>query len=255
MRRNMKAIVAVLLTSTVLVGCTSRQELAFKSLEGKSHSAVMPVQQTSEWAVKWWGPRHDAVNKRLKAGDVGLLYIGDSITHGWESGGKECWDQYYAPRKAVNMGFSGDRTQHVLWRLDHSDFEGLSPKLAIIMIGTNNSNGEENTAEEIADGIIAICHRLRTRLPKMKILLLAIFPRSPEPCPQREKNAEASLLAPFEYLAMVFAAIVGFVFWGEIPVLTTWLGAAVIAASGIFIFRRRQKSLQADKPVEPVVIE
>ena len=195
MRRNMKAIVTVLLTSTVLVGCTSRQELAFKSLEGKSHSAVMPVQQTSEWAVKWWGPRHDAVNKRLKAGDVGLLYIGDSITHGWESGGKECWDQYYAPRKAVNMGFSGDRTQHVLWRLDHSDFEGLSPKLAIIMIGTNNSNGEDNTAEEIADGIIAICHRLRTRLPKMKILLLAIFPRSPEPCPQREKNAEASLLA------------------------------------------------------------
>ncbi|TNF87042.1 MAG: DMT family transporter [Gammaproteobacteria bacterium] len=69
------------------------------------------------------------------------------------------------------------------------------------------------------------------------------------------RYAEASLLAPFEYLAMVFAAIVGFVFWGEIPVLTTWLGAAVIAASGIFIFRRRQKSLQTDKTVEPVVIE
>ena len=69
------------------------------------------------------------------------------------------------------------------------------------------------------------------------------------------RYAEASLLAPFEYLAMVFAAIVGFVFWGEIPVLTTWLGAAVIAASGIFIFRRRQKSLPAKKPVEPVVIE
>ena len=69
------------------------------------------------------------------------------------------------------------------------------------------------------------------------------------------RYAEASLLAPFEYLAMVFAAIVGFVFWQEIPVLATWIGAAVIAGSGIFIFRRRQKVLHTDKPTEPVVIE
>jgi drug/metabolite transporter (DMT)-like permease len=69
------------------------------------------------------------------------------------------------------------------------------------------------------------------------------------------RYAEASLLAPFEYLAMVFAAIVGFVFWGEIPSLTTWIGAAVIAGSGMFIFRRQQKTMKSDKPVEPVVIE
>jgi drug/metabolite transporter (DMT)-like permease len=69
------------------------------------------------------------------------------------------------------------------------------------------------------------------------------------------RYAEASLLAPFEYLAMVFAAVVGFVFWGEVPVLTTWIGAAVIAASGIFIFMRRQKRMQNADPVEPVVIE
>jgi beta-glucosidase len=93
------------------------------------------------------------------------------------------------------MGFSGDRTQHVLWRLDNSNLEGLSPKLAIIMIGTNNSNGNDNTAEEIADGIIAVCHRLRTKLPRTRILLLAIFPRNAEPSAQRQKNARASLLA------------------------------------------------------------
>lgn len=69
------------------------------------------------------------------------------------------------------------------------------------------------------------------------------------------RYAEASLLAPFEYLAMVFAAIVGFVFWGEIPVLTTWIGAAVIAGSGIFIFKRRQKSMKSSEPVEPAIIE
>lgn len=69
------------------------------------------------------------------------------------------------------------------------------------------------------------------------------------------RYAEASLLAPFEYLAMVFAAIVGFVFWGEIPVLTTWVGAAVIAGSGMFIFLRRQKKIKSGRTVEPVVIE
>ena len=69
------------------------------------------------------------------------------------------------------------------------------------------------------------------------------------------RYAEASLLAPFEYLAMVFAAAVGYVFWGEIPVLTTWIGAAVIAASGLFLFVRRQRRVKSGKPVEPVVIE
>jgi len=188
-------IVVLLLTVTMLTGCTSQQQLAFQSVEGKEHSAITPVKQTAEWAVKWWGPRHEAVNERLRKGNVDLLFIGDSIIHGWENTGKEIWDAYYAPRKAVNMGFGGDRTEHVLWRLDHSNFEGISPKLTVLMIGTNNSNGDDNAAEEIADGIIAICHRLRTKLPRTKILMLAIFPRNPESSAQRQKNARASILA------------------------------------------------------------
>jgi beta-glucosidase len=191
MRRKITDIVVLLLTGLMLVGCASQQELAFKSVEGKSHSAVTPAQRTDQW----WGPRHNAVNERLKQGNVDLLFIGDSITHSWENTGKEIWDAYYAPRNAVNMGFGGDRTQHVLWRLDNSNFKGLSPKLAIIMIGTNNSNGNDNTAEEIADGIIALCHRLRTKLPKTRILLLAIFPRNAGPSAQRQKNDKASMLA------------------------------------------------------------
>lgn len=150
---------------------------------------------TAEHRHSWWTLRNDAVNERVKQGNVDLLFIGDSITHGWESGGKKYWDQYYAPRNAVNMGFSGDRTQHVLWRLDHGHLEGISPKLAVLMIGTNNSNGEDNTAEEIADGIIAICKNIRAKCPKTKILILAIFPRGPEPSDQRAKNEKASLLA------------------------------------------------------------
>ena len=156
----------------------------------KQHSAVEPAHRHS-----WWTLRNDAVNERVKQGNVDLLMIGDSITHGWEGGGKQYWDKYYAPRNAVNMGFSGDRTQHVLWRLEHGHLEGISPKLAVLMIGTNNSNGEDNTAEEIADGIIAICRKLRAKCPGMKILILAIFPRGPEPSDQWQKNSKASSLA------------------------------------------------------------
>ncbi len=153
----------------------------------KQHSAVEPDHRHS-----WWTLRNDAVNERVKQGNVDLLMIGDSITHSWESGGKKCWQEYYAGRNAVNMGFSGDRTQHVLWRLERGHLEGISPKLAVIMIGTNNSNGKDNTAEEIGDGIIAICKKLRAECPRMKILILAVFPRGPEPSDQREKNAKAS---------------------------------------------------------------
>ncbi len=195
MKLRRTAIIVALLTTTIFAGCASQQKLAFKSVEGKEHSAVAPVPRDDERNAKWWNSRHEGVNEQLKKGNVELLYIGDSITHGWENVGKDIWDTYYAPRNAVNMGFGGDRTQHVLWRLDHSNFEGISPKLAVIMIGTNNSNGKDNTAEEIADGIITICQRLRIQFPKMKILLLATFPRNPEPSPQRQKNAEASLLA------------------------------------------------------------
>ncbi len=176
-----------LLISCLIFSILSSQVLA---AEEKQHSAVSPAHRHS-----WWTLRNDAVNERVKQGNVDLLFIGDSITHGWEGEGKEYWDKYYAPRNAVNMGFSGDRTQHVLWRLEHGHLEGISPKLAVLMIGTNNSNGNDNTAEEIADGIIAICNKLSTKCPKTKILILAIFPRGPEPSDQREKNSKASLLA------------------------------------------------------------
>jgi len=198
MKKTLSIFIAALIITASFVGCESqptKQELVFKSIEGKKHSAVTPVTQTVQWAVSWWMPRQDAVNARLKEGDVDLLYIGDSITHFFENAGKAVWGKYYAPRRAVNMGFSGDCTQHVLWRLDNSDFSNIKPKLAIVMIGTNNSNGQDNTAEEIADGIIAICRRLRVNLPETKILLLAIFPRGQWPSEQRQKNEKASLLS------------------------------------------------------------
>ena len=164
--------------------------MLYVPLTVKSHSAVVSAHRHN-----WWGGRHEQVLERIEKGDVDLIFIGDSITHSWENAGKQFWNEYYAPRNAVNMGFSGDRTQHVLWRFDHGEIDGISPELAVIMIGTNNSNGDDNTAEEIGDGIKAICRELRTKLPKTKILILAIFPRGAMPSLQREKNSKASELA------------------------------------------------------------
>jgi beta-glucosidase len=127
-------------------------------------------------ADAWWQNRHESMNQRVKQGNVDLLMIGDSITHGWEGGGKEVWKQFYEKRNAVNLGIGGDQTQHVLWRLDHGNIDGIRPKLAVLMIGTNNAGSNAQPAE-IAAGVKAIVVKLRKSLPEMKVLILAIFPR------------------------------------------------------------------------------
>ena len=135
--------------------------------------SITPIVQEGAW----WMPRHEAKLKRMREGNVDLLMIGDSITHGWEIGGKDTWAEYYGDRNAANIGFSGDRTEHVLWRLQHGEVEGIAPKLAVIMIGTNNTGHRQDPAADTALGIQHIIDELQTRLPETKILLLAIFPR------------------------------------------------------------------------------
>jgi lysophospholipase L1-like esterase len=150
-----------------------------------AHSAVEPASRNEPG----WKDRQELLNKRAaEAGEKAqVIFIGDSITQGWEGAGKEVWTRYYAPRNAVNLGIGGDRTQHVLWRFDNGNLNGLKPKAAVVMIGTNNSNGEDNTVDQIADGITAIVRKLREKLPQTKVLLLAIFPRSENPSAQRGK--------------------------------------------------------------------
>ncbi len=148
----------------------------------------------------WWWQRHAAKLERIRAGGVDLLFIGDSITHGFENeAGSKVWDKYYVHRKAANLGFSGDRTENVLWRLDNGEIDGISPKVVVLMIGTNNTDGVHfstaHTALELAEGIIAICRTLRTRLPDSKILLLCPFPYGRTPNERRTANLAAGALA------------------------------------------------------------
>lgn len=122
-------------------------------------------------------PQHERSVARVRQGQVDLLMIGDSITQGWGDEGRQVWDRYYAHRRAVNLGFNGDRTEQVLWRLQHGELDGIHPKVAVVMIGTNNSGTRNDPPEETAAGVQAIVTLIRTKLPEMKILLLGIFPR------------------------------------------------------------------------------
>ncbi len=157
-------------------------------------SATVPQPRLGEG---WWKKRHAEKVKAAKAGGYELLFLGDSITHSWENGGKEVFAKYYAPRKTLNLGFSGDRTEHVLWRLLNGELPPeVDPKVAVLMIGTNNTGHSMQEAGETASGIRAILDLLRDRRPEMQVLLLGVFPRGVGPDdPKRKRNGEINAIA------------------------------------------------------------
>ncbi|MBJ7537904.1 GDSL-type esterase/lipase family protein [Marinomonas transparens] len=143
--------------------------------------SVVPAKQETDW----WLPRHEAKLVQKEAMDrVDLVFLGDSITQAWEVEGADIWDEFYRPRNALNLGFNGDRTEHVLWRLEQGEVDDIQPKLLVLLIGTNNTGHRQDKAEDTALGIKKILDVLAEKLPHTKILLLAIFPRSAKPTQQ-----------------------------------------------------------------------
>ena len=175
-----------------VVGCWLALVVTAPAQE-KENDAIKPVPRDGNWMQ-----RHESFNERVKQGKVDLLLIGDSITQGWESDGKNVWAKFYGPRKAVNMGIGGDRTQHVLWRLQNGELDGYTPKAFVIMIGTNNMSA--NTEVEISEGVKAIVEEIHKKHAKAKILLLGIFPRHADAKnPIREKVKKTNdLIAKFD---------------------------------------------------------
>lgn len=133
---------------------------------------------------------HDEFVKQAKEGKIGLLFLGDSITFGWRRA-PEVWKKYYEPYRPGNFGIGGDRTQHVLWRITNGELDGITPKVVVLMIGTNNTNS--NTAESIAAADKKIVETIRTKSPNTKVLLLAVFPRTSEPLMEKIKQINAAL--------------------------------------------------------------
>lgn len=191
----------------------------------QGNDAIVPVSRSDAG----WMNRHGAMVTRAMKGNVDLVFVGDSITHAFggepDTGenfanrGMDTWNTFYGDRHALNLGISGDRTQHVLWRLDNGELAGTKPKVAVVMIGTNNVGS--NTPAQIAEGVEAVCAKVKQKAPSAKVLLLAIFPRGKADSAERKAVKETNeLLAAWAKTAKTTFLDIGKVFLdanGEIP--------------------------------------
>jgi lysophospholipase L1-like esterase len=166
--------------------------------EIQQNTAIVPVSKLENDSYNWW-KRHAEVLWIKDSINPQIVLIGNSITHFWGGlpslkyadgkprtpNGPKAWASAFGNTRVLNLGFGWDRTQNVLWRLDHGELDGLHPQKVIIHIGTNNtsetSNARMNTADEIVEGIRAICSRVRSKVPAAEIILMAIMPREQNP--------------------------------------------------------------------------
>ena len=194
-----EAVCAMLKTKGVLADLDAKAE--------PSNSALIPKPKLENDFYDWY-ERHENIKGIIKNQRVDLVFFGDSITHMFGgvpkskiARGSKIWDKYYGHRNTINMGFGWDRTQNVLWRIENGELEEITPKVAVIMIGTNNQGGtknaNKNTPPEIAEGVAAICKAIHKKTSKCEILLLGVLPRSPKSYvkPIQEIN---KLIAPLD---------------------------------------------------------
>jgi lysophospholipase L1-like esterase len=174
---------SIILAALVLAGCASNPEIHI------GLTTTTPVTQNRDHAIYDWPTRHAAVLAYNRTHQPEIVLIGDSICHYWggepvapKAWAPDVWKRTFAGWSVENLGFGWDRTENVLWRINHGELNGISPKLIIIAIGTNNTG--INSADQIADGIEAICVRAHQVQPHAKILLLGILPRRDEVPPR-----------------------------------------------------------------------
>ncbi|MBQ6621091.1 MAG: acetylglucosamine-6-sulfatase [Thermoguttaceae bacterium] len=179
------------LTAAVCLAAVWLSSHAVSAQEASLPASVVPAERLGD---QWWKNRHEANRARVAEGDVDLLLLGDSITHNWDGVGREVEAYYYGDRKCVNMGFGGDRTQHLLWRLGDLPADKIHPKAAMVLIGVNNTLADPPA--DIALGIKANVDKLRELWPDMNILLLNIFPDYEKDHPERKEINAANALLP-----------------------------------------------------------
>jgi lysophospholipase L1-like esterase len=162
--------------------------VAAAGIAWKSYSKLRPDVPKARLKEDWWVQRHQSVLAQLRQRpDTQLILIGDSITHNYDKADppdedfQPVWQQFYEPRRALNLGFSGDTTGHVLWRLEHGEVDGIAPKVAMLMIGTNNTFYANHSAEDTKRGIDAVIADLESRLPRTRILLVGVLPSEMSP--------------------------------------------------------------------------
>jgi lysophospholipase L1-like esterase len=153
------------------------------------HPAIVPQSRLAE---PWWAERFsEKLKEARQPGEIDVALIGASLFQEWETTGKRAWEQNFGSLKTLNLGFGGDRTEHLIWRLQHDSFQGTSPKIVLLQAGNNNTAHRMQAPQEVADAIGEIVATLRRQLPNSQIVLLAIFPRGEHPNDAFRKNNEA----------------------------------------------------------------
>ncbi len=161
--------------------------------------AAIPV---SRLDTPWWRARHQEKLAELRGRRVDLVWLGDSITQDWEKQGPPewqdfapVWQRFYADRNALNLGFRGDNTGHLLWRMQNGELDGIRPRAAVVLIGANNLGRVRWSAPQTVAGIVAVVDELRRRQPAARILLLGILPSVRSKWVTRTANAVNQELA------------------------------------------------------------
>lgn len=167
-------------TTTARSALASFAALIFLCGAAPGTIATMPVSRLDQ---SWWKARFEAKQIELRSHRPDLLWLGDSITQNWESDGPEpwrtfapIWNRFYGDRHAVNLGFKGDSTCHLLWRLRHGELDDISPRAVILLIGANNFGHVHTNAIQTYAGIQVVLDEIHRRLPHAQILLLGVLP-------------------------------------------------------------------------------
>jgi len=156
-----------------------------------------PVAAPAPREAKWPVHRFEVIKKLVLTQPYRVMFLGNSITERFETDAPDVWRQHMVPRRVLNAGVSGDRTEHLLWRLQHGNLAGPPPAAAVVLIGTNDltNGGNGRTAEQVAEGIRANLLYLRQHLPNTRILLLGLLPRASSPeRPLRRGTVEVNRL-------------------------------------------------------------
>lgn len=155
----------------------------------EENSAAKPAPVMDVQGDGRWMSQHNRFVQECKDAEPDVLFVGDSMVQLMQQ--YEVWRELFSPLHALNFGIGGDTTSNVLWRLQNGELENIRPRVVVLWVGTNN---HEHTAEQVAEGILAIVQLLLSRLPKSKIIVLGLLPRGEFPNPLREKNAAVNNL-------------------------------------------------------------
>jgi len=184
--------------------------------------APVPRDRDYDWmSLAQWQKEH-AENVVVAAkGEAELVFIGDSITA--STRGSESWKKTFANYRTANFGIGGDRTQNILWRLQHGEIGALKPKLVVLLIGTNNIGMTDHDIPDTVRGVAAVVGRLHVAFPSTKVLVLGIFPRDENPnSPVREKvQIINAALAKLDDGKTIFVRDIGKIFLEADGVLST----------------------------------